>query len=162
MLFSIRKKCLEVKQLYKGSEKKFECQLIYLKNRFGILKFLLDKNYKVGNLILPKNSISLGYFWENRPYNIYQWFYRGKLLASYFNISDKTRLSRDTFFWRDLILDILVTPTNKVEVLDRDELKIVTDLHLLKYIKETEDLILKDFEKIINKLNIMVEDYQLN
>ncbi len=162
MLFSIKNKCLEIKKLYNGSEKQFQCNLLHLKNNFGILQFKLDKNYTVDNILLPKDTISIGYFWKNRPYNIYQWFDDRKLIASYFNISDKTSLSNEIFYWRDLIVDIIVTPDNSVKVLDKDELFKINNKSILNYISNTEQFILQDYKKIIAKINVIAKHCQLN
>ena len=153
MLFSIKNKCLEIKKLYSGLERQYLCDLIYLEKPFGILQFILDKDYHVGNLFLPKGTISLGFFWENRPYNIYQWFDKEILIASYFNISDSTQLFPNKFVWRDLILDILITANSSYKILDEDELEIIKDKEIMQYIRQSKLQIIQDYKMIIKDLD---------
>lgn len=152
MLFSIRNQCFEVKKYYNGSEKKFLCQRLHLKNGFGVLKYLLEKDYQVDDLQLSKGSVSLGFFWEGRNYNIYQWMNGNEVLATYFNISDNTTLSRNQFCWRDLILDILIKPGNDIKILDEKELEIVKNPAILQIIERTRDHILQNYKKIMDEI----------
>ena len=154
-------KCLEIKKLYNGLEHQYLCDLLYLKNDFGILQFILDKDYYVDNLFLPKGTVSLGYFWENRPYNVYQWFDNDKLIASYFNISDSTQLSKEKFIWRDLILDILVLANLQYTILDREELDIIDQPEIHVYIDQTKSLIIKNYNSIINELIFFTHENHL-
>lgn len=153
MLFSNMKQCFEVKKLYDGSERKFSCQLLFLKNGFGILKYIMEKDYQLEDIFLTKGTISLGFFWENRNYNIYQWFNGNDLLATYFNISEATTLSEDFFTWKDLILDILITSQGGIHVLDENELNIITNPLVLKKIEITKQEILRNYQNIINEIN---------
>ena len=163
MLFSIKNKCIEIKKLFQGPKIKFECELLHLHNRFGILKYTLDKDCQVDNINLKKGIESLGYFWESRPYNIYQWYDKNNgLIASYFNISDKTKLKVEEFYWRDLKLDILVHNDNSLIILDKEELNIINEPEILRYIQNAEKKILRDYKKIIAEINVIVKCYQLN
>ncbi len=147
MLFTIKNPCLEIKKLYSGQIKQYLCSLIHLDENFGILQYRLKKDYKVNDLCLPEGTISLGFFWHNRPYNIYQWYQNNELIATYFNISDHTRLSNNEFSWRDLILDILILPGMAVKILDEQELGIITDTSLLEYIDESQKNIRNNYEE---------------
>ena len=161
MLFSITNKCLEIKKLYNGMDRQFLCDRKYLEESFGILQFILDKDYYVEDLFFPKNTISLGFYWENRPYNIYQWFDNNKLIASYFNISDSTRLSSSKFIWRDLVLDILVPVNSNYKILDQDELKAIKDKEILNYIHQAQLQIIQDHKMIIQELDDFTNRLQL-
>ncbi|MBN2279937.1 MAG: DUF402 domain-containing protein [Candidatus Marinimicrobia bacterium] len=146
-------KCLEIKKLYNGPDRHYICDLLHLENQFGILKFVLDKEYQVDKLILPKGSVSLGFFWENRPYNIYQWYIGDHPVASYFNISDSTTLTREQFIWRDLFLDILVHSDNHLKILDEKELTVIKNPDVRKYIEKARELIMAKRHEILNEIN---------
>jgi len=161
MLFSITNKCLEIKKLYNGLERQFLCDLLYLENSFGILQFILEKDYFIDNLLLPKGSISLGFFWKNRSYNVYQWFHNEELIATYFNISDSTELSREKFIWRDLILDVLIPVNSIYRILDQEELKAIHDKEILTYITKAKNQIIQDHEQIIIELNDLTLKHEL-
>lgn len=46
-----------------------------------------------------------------------------KILQWYFDIINKVGIERDNPFFEDLYLDVTITPNNKIELLDEDELK---------------------------------------
>ena len=72
---------------------------------------------------MPEGSFTLGYFWQDRPYNVYHWLDPDeRTLAYYANIADRTAITATTIAWRDLVVDVLIRPNGSVEVLDEDEL----------------------------------------
>jgi predicted RNA-binding protein associated with RNAse of E/G family len=92
------------------------------------------------DILLRENTLSLGYFWEDRPYNAYHWIDpRGDTVALYFNLSDRTRIGEQTIEWRDLAVDILISPDGRCRVLDEDELPPDLDRGLLERIRATRD-----------------------
>ena len=95
---------------------------------------------RLEDLILPGGSRSLGYFWEDHPYNAYHWVDdKCQTLALYFNICDNTRITAQQVTWRDLTVDILITPDLRCRVLDEDELPDDLDRNLLAHINATRD-----------------------
>jgi len=95
---------------------------------------------RLEDLLLPKGSRSLGYFWEARPYNAYHWVDdKSRTLALYFNICDNTRITAQQVEWRDLAVDILITPDLRCRILDEDELPDDLDRNLLARIHATRD-----------------------
>lgn len=72
---------------------------------------------------MPKGTISYGYFWEQRHYNVYHFVDpQGQTLGLYFNVSDRTRITEQQIYWRDLTVDIMVGPDGGYQVLDEHEL----------------------------------------
>ena len=91
-------------------------------------------------IALAAGTISVGYFWEGRPYNAYHWVDdNGQTLALYFNICDDTRIDAQQIAWRDLVVDVLITPDQRCRVLDEDELPDDLDPELLGRIGDTRD-----------------------
>ena len=146
--------CTEIKNLLEGGRVKFNCKLIALNKESGVLEYILENRYKVGSLILPKGSITYAFYWIDRPYTLYKWFDKnGNILGNYFNIADSIKLTENEFKWRDLIVDILVSPEGVLEVLDEDELPYDLDKKLMKYIENSKNLILQDYKYIIKETN---------
>lgn len=72
---------------------------------------------------IPKGSYTVAFYWSDRPYNVY--VFRNKknqVIALYINIVKNTQISKKSIEFYDLILDIVVTPDGKFNVLDIDEL----------------------------------------
>ena len=104
------------------------------------------------DLLLPKGSLSLGYFWEERNYNAYHWVDdRRRTLALYFNVCDNTRISPRKIAWRDLAVDILITPDLRCRVLDEDELPDDLDHNLLARINATRDSLCAGAERLLHE-----------
>jgi len=95
----------------------------------------MPDDIQLEDLLLPRGSISLGYFWQHKPFNLYHWVDdKGQTLALYFNICDNTRISEEQIGWRDLCVDVLLTPDLRCRVLDEDELPDDLDDELQTYI----------------------------
>ena len=100
----------------------------------------MPADHQLEDLLLPAGSLSLGYFWEDRPYNAYHWVDdKHRTLALYFNICDSTHITAQQVVWRDLTVDILITPDLRCRVLDEDELPDDLDHKLLTRINATRD-----------------------
>ena len=95
---------------------------------------------EVEDLSLPAGTLSFGYFWTDRDYNAYHWISpQGATLGLYLNVSGSTAISENEVRWRDLVVDVLVTPDGRCRVLDEDELPDDLEPALLRRIKATRD-----------------------
>ncbi len=150
----------EVKTTLAGERKEFECDLLKLAKDEVVVIYRMPRDRQLEDLLLPRGTISLGYFREDQAYNAYHWLDKQRqTLALYFNICDNTHISVDQVAWRDLILDILITPDLRCRVLDEEELPDDLDSDLLTYINTTRDqlcssssLLLSEFESRSRKL----------
>ncbi len=105
-----------------------------------VVIYRMPSDVQLEDLLLRKGTISLGYFWHDRPYNVYHWIdAQQDTVALYFNIADSTRISEQTIEWRDLAVDVLITPDGRCRVLDEDELPVDIDPGMLRYINRTRD-----------------------
>ncbi len=94
----------EVKLTASGERQEFVCRLLDRSATHVAMLFKSTQARRVGDLRLPKGTITYGYFWSGRPYNVYQF----RLHA---------------VEWHDLALDLLFSPDGRrVQVLDEDEL----------------------------------------
>lgn len=149
--------CTEIKNLLAGGRVTFNCKLVALNKESGVLKYILENEYKVGSLILPKGSITYAFYWKDRPYTLYKWFDKnGKILGNYFNVADSISLTENEFKWRDLIVDILVSPKGALEVLDENEVPYDLDGELVNYIKNSKNLILREYNFIIEETDELI------
>jgi len=154
--------CLEIKNILAGGKRIFECELIYTDYKFGILKYVLEKLNTVSNLELPEGTITYAFYWVDRPYTLYKWYMGRKIYANYFNIADRITLSDNKFEWRDLIVDILISPKGIVEVLDEDELPQTISEKLRKYIFDSVTLIKNNHRGICQETYQLLEQYVWN
>ena len=73
---------------------------------------------------VPAGSVSYGYFWARRPYNLYRWLDpQGKVIAHRFDAVADVRFGEDGLDYRDLILDWWALPDDTLLEEDRDELE---------------------------------------
>jgi uncharacterized protein len=148
------KSCNERKKYLLGGEIVYPCELIALRDEFGILKYLVDRQHIVGSLIITPDTISYAFYWTDRPYVLYSWFNsNGQVIGHYFNVADSISLSAHEFSWRDLIVDILILPAGQIEILDEDEIPESLDPDMRKHIESIKQLILQNHQTIIDEIS---------
>jgi hypothetical protein len=145
--------CREVKHLLlTGETRIFYCERLFFQKDCGILKYVLENTVTVNNQILPQNTVTYGFYWRNRPYTLYRWFDpQGVRLGDYFNIADHVNLSPSQFEWRDLIVDIFISPQGVINVLDEDELPPDLEGKLARYIHQATGHVLQNFASILSE-----------
>ncbi|PCI29907.1 MAG: hypothetical protein COB67_03085 [SAR324 cluster bacterium] len=154
------KPCKEIKEKLIGDTQTFQCESFHWEQGFGILKFISPSSHQVGSLFLPLGTITYAFYWENRPYNLYKWIYEGREIGNYFNLADSTKLQQDQFNWRDLVIDILITPERLAEILDEDELPLSLDTDLKQYLDRAKQLVLDEYPKIIKETSRLLRAKQ--
>lgn len=80
-----------------------------------------------GRLTLAPGTLSVVYFWFDRPYNVYHWLNGGETLVHYVNIGRFRSLNERALVWDDYAVDVLAFPDGAVEVVDEDEIPDTTD-----------------------------------
>ncbi len=112
---------LEVKRTLGGAVHTFPCQALEMTKDRAILRYILPQAGRVADLALPAGTLTIAYYWVDRPYNVYHWIApAGNTLAYYFNLSGPVSLTPDTVEWEDLEVDVLVTTGGRARVLDED------------------------------------------
>ncbi|MCF7886364.1 MAG: DUF402 domain-containing protein [Candidatus Marinimicrobia bacterium] len=151
--------CKEIKKHFKGDHQEYDCQLLTINNGMGILKYILEENHKVVNVKLEPGDLTYGFYWEEQSYNLYKWKDpAGRLKGNYFNIADRIKLTKERFAWRDLILDILITPDNEVYVIDEDEIPNNINRRVKEYIYTGKRYILQNYPGIIAETDRKLEN----
>lgn len=130
----------EIKHTLGGERKTFDCELLRRGAAEAVVVYRMPSDHRLEDIALARGTLSLGYFWEDRPYNAYHWIdERLDSVALYFNISDRTRIAERTIEWRDLAVDVLISPDGRCRVLDEDELPPGLDPALHAYIEAARD-----------------------
>jgi hypothetical protein len=116
----------EVKVKPGGEQLTYETDLVHRDRTLVIVRFLM----RVGGgpprlpVEVPAGSVSYGYFWARRPYNVYRWLRAdGTLIAHRFDAVAEVRIAEDSVRYRDLALDWWALPDGTLIEEDRDELE---------------------------------------
>ncbi len=114
----------EVKLTASGERQEFVCRLLDRSATHVAVLYKTTQARRVGNLRLPKGTVTYGYFWSGRPYNVYHWVHpNGGTLGYYVNLADGMAFHPHAVEWRDLALDLLFSSDGRrVQILDEDEL----------------------------------------
>jgi len=140
---------VEVKRYLDGRQKEFRCGLVDYDGRSAVLLYISSGPVELFGLALPAGTVTFGYYWADRDYNVYHWQHpEGGTIALYFNLADGTRLGRERLEWRDLAVDILATPCGRLEVLDEDELPADADPAVHATVERARHTILTDLDRI--------------
>jgi hypothetical protein len=118
---------VEIKEHLNGERFEFHCRKLEWTGERLVSRFDIHDGGEVGTVTLPPGSISFAYYWPNHPYNVYHFVAPdGTPLAFYINLCSPPRISAERLEWRDLTVDVLIVPDERlgyrVEVLDEDEL----------------------------------------
>ena len=113
----------ERKTRFDWSVQEFACDALLVEpGKRAVIRYVLDRDWQVGDLTVPDGATTVGHFWADRPYNVYHWLNEGRTLGYYFNVGLVDEISEARVAWRDLIIDVLVKPDGAIDVLDEDEL----------------------------------------
>lgn len=114
----------EVKVTSSGERQEFVCRLVDRSSTHAVLLYKSTASRQVGHLRLPKGTLTYGFFWLGRPYNVYHWVQpNGALLGDYVNLSDGVRVRPHAVEWQDLALDLLFSADGRrVQILDEEKL----------------------------------------
>ncbi len=146
--------CLEIKHTLFGDAKTYSCELLQYEPGFGMLRYIVDREYDIsGHRLLP-GDVTHALYWEDRPYTLYVWDPRsGGGRLCYFNIADSVSLRPEEFVWRDLAIDVLIDAAGRIDILDEHELPPDLPQELRVYIGAAVDLVVDQHQKIISEAN---------
>jgi hypothetical protein len=118
----------EIKRTLDGREHRYACRLVARTADWVALRYDLPDAVRVGTLALPAGTTTIAHYWSGRPMTAYHWLdEHHRTLGVYLNAASDVRLSADVVSWLDLALDVLVTSSGGVEVLDDDEARAAPD-----------------------------------
>lgn len=108
-----------------GSVAEFLCEpLLVEPGRRAILRYVTDREWAISgtDLRVRPGTVTVGHYWVDRPYNVYQWLVGGQTLAYYCNVATDTRVEPDQVSYLDLTVDVVIRPSGEPTVLDEDDL----------------------------------------
>ena len=139
---------LEVKQTLDGAVRTFPCRAAEVTEDRAVLLYTLPAPARVADLALPAGTLTIAFFWRDRPYNVYHWIAPdGGMLGDYFNLSGAVRITPDRVEWEDLEVDVLVTPDGRARVLDEDRIPASASGRLGE-IGRARDLVLRSYTRV--------------
>lgn len=118
---------LERKVRYDGTVSEYHCRLVDRNEQGLVLVYEIPQNFTMEvnhqPVHIPAGAVTVGFYWEDRPYNVYHWRTKeGSYLGSYFNLVKDTSITERRVSYIDLIVDVMVLPDGSHAVLDLDEL----------------------------------------
>lgn len=117
---------LERKRKADGTVREYRCTLEFRSPTVTIIRFVMTKGGTIVGLPVevPPGSVSYGYFWPRRKYNLYRMKHAdGTIIAHRFDAVADVRISDDAVDYRDLVLDWWALPDGTLIEEDRDELE---------------------------------------
>jgi hypothetical protein len=149
---------LEVKETLTGERKEFPCRPCAVAEDEVVILYKVPHEGRVEDVVLPAGTLSLGYFWATRPYNAYHWVTpKGKTIGLHLNISDGAHITPQRVVWRDLVVDVLVTPDGRCRVLDEDELPAEMDASLRQRINVVREELVRQHEALLTEIEVRSE-----
>jgi len=119
---------VEVKVRPDGRRQEFRCELVARGAHWVVLRYVTQTPSRVDDLELQPGTVTYGYFWTDRPYNVYHWVTPdGRTLGTYINLSGEVDIRAERLTWLDLAADVLVRPGGQPQVLDADELALLPE-----------------------------------
>ena len=114
---------IERKTRLDGTTAEFACQGLLLEpGRRAVLRYVVDREWTVGSVLVPAGAVTAAHYWIDRSYNVYHWLHRGRTLGHYFNVGITDVIDEAQVAWRDLTVDVLVLPGGAMEILDEEDL----------------------------------------
>lgn len=107
-----------------GTVREYACDVLHRGPGLVVVRFLMAKGGVIfGTPIeVPPGSVSHGYFWTRRAYNLYRMRDpAGEILAHRFDAVADVRIADGFVEYRDLVLDWWVTRDGAIIEEDRDE-----------------------------------------
>lgn len=145
---------LEIKRTLSGRETRFDCQVLSSRGGHLIVLFVAPEAMHVNGVDLPAGTVTLGHFWQDRPYNVYHWLdpATGRTRGWYVNLSRDTRIGEDQLEWLDLIVDVLVLPGAAPRVLDEDEVPAEAPPGLRQDIAHAQAAVLSELPRLLEQV----------
>lgn len=125
-----------------------------------VVCYRLPQGRQVGDLHLPAETLTLGYFWQQRPYNAYHFIApSGQTLGCYCNICDRTVIDDSSVHWRDLVIDVLLLPGGAHRILDREQLPVALSPAIADYIDSAVKELLEAKQALLAELEVNRNNY---
>lgn len=113
----------EIKITLTGERQEFVSRVLDRSANHVVVLYPIRARRRVAGLVLPRGAVTYGYFWRDRPYNVYHWMTAGgRTLGFYVNLADRVTFRPGVVEWQDLAVDLLFSPDgSRVQILDEAE-----------------------------------------
>lgn len=92
--------------------------------RLAIVRFVHSGSRTAGEFVFPAGSVTIGFFWAGRHYNLYRITGPdGAVIVYRFDVVDAVRITATHVSYTDLLLDLWVTPDGRLHVEDEEEVR---------------------------------------
>jgi hypothetical protein len=149
---------VETKRTLDGRVQSFRCAGLLVSPRLAVVRFDHGGERRAGGFFFPTESFTLGVFWRWRPYNCYRIAGPdGTVIAHRFDVVDRVQIGPNRVDYRDLLLDLWVSPSGDVHVEDEDDVEQAEHDGLLtaamrSRIERTRALLLRDHRRIVGEV----------
>ena len=112
-----------------GSVREYACELVTRAAGLMVVRFRMPEGGAAfgAPIEVPPGSVSHGWFWARRPYNLYRMSREdGSLIAHRFDAVADVKLLPGAVEYRDLVLDWWVAADDTIIEEDRDELDLLS------------------------------------
>ena len=143
----------EVKRHLDGRTEEFDCERVAVADDRAIVRFVTPKP-RAG---YPKGTVTLGFFWRRRDYNLYRFVSPdGELLGHRLDVVADVTIEPDRLEYLDLIVDVRISPTGEPAVEDEEDAKRAAKKGLLepKHVEAIDRAlraILRDHRRIVRE-----------
>lgn len=113
----------EVKRHLNKPDQSFRCEVLSREEGHLVLRYVSDREGRVGGEVFPSGSTTVAHYWEGRGY--VGWRMHGPdgtLRGHLFHFCRDVRIGPDSVEYLDLLLDLWVSADGGLTVLDEDEL----------------------------------------
>ncbi|MGD9892451.1 MAG: DUF402 domain-containing protein [Dehalococcoidia bacterium] len=146
---------LETKESLDGRSETFACTALSISRSLAIVRFDHPAERRVAGFFIPAGSYTVGFFWARRTYNCYRFTGPDQVAIAYrFDVVDRVRIRPEHVSYRDLLLDLWVSPAGAITVEDEDDVTAAAaagllDQHQLAMIERTRSLVMRSHARII-------------
>lgn len=153
---------LETKESLDGRQESFACTALRIGRSFAIVRFDHPAERRVAGFFFPAGSYTVGFFWSRRTYNCYRFTGPDRVPIAYrFDVVDRVRIRPGRVSYRDLLLDLWVSPAGAVTVEDEDDVVVAAASGLLDprqqaTIERTRALVLQRHARIIAECELLI------
>ena len=134
----MERQIVEVKRHLDGRREEFPCQALSVSPQLAIVRYVTPEVREAGGYVFPTGSVTYGFFWAGRHYNLYRMLSPdGRLIAHRFDVVAEVQIGQERVEYQDLALDLWVNPNGEAQVEDKEELAVFEADGLLPRALET-------------------------
>lgn len=153
----------ELKRKLSGQVLHFEVSEVKRNQDWIIVSYRVPQEYQENRsgLHVPAGTISYGFFWKERPFNVYYFAGEEDWIAAYFNVcAVPTQITEDEIDWLDLEVDLVVFPDGRTVVLDEEEVPHdISEQHRLQLKRAKEWILQESGKPLLQEMDLMLHGF---